>query len=91
MNRKLAVITGVGLATALVGGCGSGGGEQTSTPPVTTSPAPPVSTVQSLTTELVLAQAQHPSETATPYTVDDGQLVLTDTSETSDPISINGT
>jgi hypothetical protein len=51
---------------------------------------PPVSTSQSLNTEKLLAQAQAPSETSAPYGVDGGALTLTDTSENSEPLSING-
>jgi hypothetical protein len=84
MNTKLAIVTSVGLAAGLVSGCGSESGQSVG------STAPPVSTSQSLTTEKVLAQAQMPSETTTPYAVDAGALTLTDTSETSEPMSING-
>jgi hypothetical protein len=77
-------MTSVGLAAGLVGGCG---GQQGSGG---TAAAPPVSNSQSLNTEKVLAQAQVSSETTTPYSVDAGALTLTDTSETSEPISIDG-
>ena len=42
-----------------------------------------------LDTQGVLVQAQSPMDTSAPYTVDGGLLVLTDTSETTSPISIN--
>lgn len=85
MKTKLAIMTSVGLAAGLLGGCGSQSGQSMSggTPPS-------VSTSQALDTAKVLAQAQMPMETATPYAVDGGMLMLTDTSETSEPISIDG-
>jgi hypothetical protein len=42
----------------------------------------------SLDTAQVLALAQVTSETTTPFTVNGGELVLTDTSETSAPIAV---
>ena len=84
MKTKIAIMTSVGLAAGLVSGCGN---EQGQSPAAT---APPISTSQSLNTEKVLAQAQMPSETATPYAVNTGALTLTDTSETSEPVSIDG-
>jgi hypothetical protein len=42
-----------------------------------------------LDTQGVLVQAQSPMDTSSPYTVDAGLLVLTDTSETTSPLSIN--
>jgi hypothetical protein len=44
---------------------------------------------QSLDTAQVLAQARETSETSTPYPVNDGALTLNDTSDTSEPISVN--
>jgi hypothetical protein len=85
MNTKLAIVTSVGLAAGLVSGCGSEPGQSVG------GTTPPVSTSQSLNTAKVLAQAQVQSETSTPYAVDSGALTLTDTSETSEPMSINGT
>jgi hypothetical protein len=46
---------------------------------------------QSLDTAQVLAQAQQTSEIAFPHQINDGALTLTDTSETSQPISVNVT
>jgi hypothetical protein len=45
---------------------------------------------QMLDTAQVLAQAKQTSEVDSPYQVDDGALTLTDTSDTSVPIVING-
>jgi hypothetical protein len=71
-------------ATALTA-CGGGSSSSVSTPPPVTTSA------QSLDTAGVLAQAQHTSEIAFPYQVNDGALTLTDTSESSQPISVNVT
>jgi hypothetical protein len=91
MKRNIALVTSVGVALGLLGGCGgadngppvASGGSGSSAPGGTTP------SQQSLDTQGVLAQAQTRSETASPYTVDDGALELTDTSETTAPISIN--
>jgi hypothetical protein len=53
-------------------------------------PPPPGPTTQSLSTADVLAQARMPSETMEPYVVDDGALTLTDTSDETEPASVNG-
>lgn len=92
MKRKLAMITSAGVAAALVSGCGGGGNGQTSSGggSGTTGTAPPPSNVQSLTTLDILGQAEIKTETGSPYPVDSGALVLTDTSETSAPITVNG-
>jgi hypothetical protein len=85
MKSKLAILTSVGLAAGLVSGCGSETGQSSA------ATTPPFSTTQSLDTQKVLAQAQMPMDTTTPYAVDGGALTLTDTSETGEPLSINGT
>jgi len=85
MTTKLAIVTGVGLAAGLLSACGSDQGHTASA-----SPMPPASTAQSLDTQQLLAQAKMSSDSSAPYAVDSGQLTLTDTSETSDPISVNG-
>jgi hypothetical protein len=84
VKTKLAIMTSLGLAAGLVSGCGSEQGQSAA------GITPPVSTSQSLNTEKLLAQARAPSETNAPYAVDGGALTLTDTSETSEPLSING-
>jgi hypothetical protein len=84
MNTKLAIMTGVGLAAGLVSGCGGGQGQSAA------GISPPVSTFQSLDTEKLLAQARASSETGAPYAVDGGALTLTDTSDTSEPLGIDG-
>ncbi len=91
MKRNIVLVTSVGVALGLLGGCGGAdngppvaSGSSGSSAPGSTTPTP-----QSLDTQLVLAQAQKTSETSSPYPVDDGQLVLNDTSDTTAPISIN--
>jgi hypothetical protein len=85
MKRKLAIMTSIGVAAGLVSGCGGGnqgqsaGGSGGSTAPTSVS----------LTTVDVLSLAQKQSETAAPFAVDSGAVMLTDTSETSEPININ--
>jgi hypothetical protein len=94
MKRNIAVVTSVGVALGLLGGCGGGDNG----PPVasgssgssgSSAPGSLTQTPLLLDTQGVLVQAQSPMDTSSPYTVDAGLLVLTDTSETSSPISIN--
>jgi len=49
-----------------------------------------MATRMSLDTAQVLAQARETSETSQPYAVNDGAMSLTDTSDTSAPLGING-
>ena len=83
MKTKLAIMTSVGLAAGLVSGCGT---EQGGSAAI----SPPTNTSQSLNTAQVLAQAKAASDTSAPYAVNAGALTLTDTSETSEPISVDG-
>ncbi|HEY6457024.1 MAG TPA: hypothetical protein VIY90_17250 [Steroidobacteraceae bacterium] len=94
MKRNIALVTSVGVAFGLLGGCGGADNG----PPVSSGSSGPsgpsgtgstTATRQSLDTEGVLAQAQKSSETSSPYAVDDGLLALTDTSDTSAPVTIN--
>jgi hypothetical protein len=93
MKLKIAIMTSAGVAAVLVSGCGGGGssGSQTtgSTGGTGTSSAP-ATNVQSLSTLEILGQAEIKTESGSPYPVDSGALVLTDTSETSSPITVNG-
>ena len=84
MKRKLAIMTGVGLAAGLVSGCGGNDHGQAATGTGSTAP-----TSVSLSTQDNLSLAQKTSETSTPFAVDGGALLLTDTSDTSEPVSIN--
>jgi flavin reductase (DIM6/NTAB) family NADH-FMN oxidoreductase RutF len=80
MKRKLWILGAVASATALVSACNDGGHAGT---------MPATSTVQRLDTAQVLAIARQPSETGEPFAVDQGALMLTDTSETSEPVTVN--
>jgi hypothetical protein len=82
MKTKLAVLSAMGVAATLVTACGHD--DHTAM-----NPPPPSPTVQSLDTAAVLAMAMMSSETSDPIMVDDGVVVLTDTSETTDPISLD--
>ncbi len=84
MKRKLAIMTSVGLAAGLVSGCG--GGDQGQAGGGSSNPPP---TSVSLSTGDVLTLAQKPSETASPFAVNGGAVMLTDTSETAEPINVN--
>ncbi len=81
--KKRAVLTAAVLTAAGMSACGDSGHDTAS------QPAPPVPQQQNLNTAQVLALAQKPSETATPFTVNAGMLELSDTRETSDPIVID--
>jgi len=83
MKTKLAVLSAMGVAATLVTACGHDDHTAMNPPP------PPPPTVQSLDTAAVLALAKMSSETDAPFAVDDGAVVLTDTSETSDPINVD--
>jgi hypothetical protein len=76
----LSALTGLGL-TACGGGNSTGG--------TSVAPSPPAM-AQQLDTANVLALAQKTSESSTPFQVDDSALTLTDTSETSTAIMVNG-
>ncbi len=81
MKRFRRVLAACALGS-LMTGCGPRGEmAQVSPPP----------TGLSLDTAQVLAQARQSSETDAPYTVDGGALELTDTSDESQPIPVNGT
>lgn len=85
MKRKLAIMTSVGVVAGLVSGCGGGDNGQTAAGGGSANPPSAVS----LATVDVLSLAQKSSETASPYVIDGGAIVLTDTSETSEPINVN--
>ena len=91
MKRKAAVI---GVATVVAGvlaACGhdDNNSGMTTTP---TPPAPPASTTINVTTaELLANYATQPSETASPVAVNGGAFNITDTSDTTTPISVDGT
>lgn len=91
----------IGVATVVAGvlaACGHGGQNSvaTTTPTTTTTtpttPTPPANTAVNVTTaELLANYATQPSETATPVPVIAGAFNITDTSDTSAPIGVDGT
>lgn len=86
MKHKMVIFGLAAIAAGALSSCGSDSG------PAATVPPPGVMTqTQSLDTEQVLAQAKVTSETADPYALNGGLLALTDTSESTDAASINGT
>ena len=96
--KRTPVLIGVAAVAAILAGCGgddnSGAMPPASSmppPPTTPPPTTPPSTNLSLTTnEFLMGYAEQPSETASPHSVNDGALGFSDTSETSTPISVNG-
>jgi hypothetical protein len=83
MKRKTVLVGAAALAAASLSACGdhaaSGSMSMATTP-----------TAQELDTAQLLALAQKTSEVSAPIQVDDGALTLTDTSETTAAISVNG-
>ena len=82
MKWTFARALGVGLVPAVLTACG-GGGNTASAPP------PPTASGQVATAQ-ILAQARLSTETAEPHAVNDGAVVFTDTSETTEPIAVDG-
>jgi hypothetical protein len=85
MKLNIALIGAAAIAAAALSACGDHNA-QVSTP----STPPTMPTTQQLDTAQVLALAQKTSEVSTPIVVDGGMLTLTDTSDTTDAISVNG-
>jgi hypothetical protein len=92
--RKSALVSvTAGVVAGILAGCGgqddSGpGGMTSSTPP----PPPPSMTntaIEVTTAEFLLTYAREPSETASPLAVNDGAFAITDTSETTLPITVD--
>jgi hypothetical protein len=86
----MAILGVAAVAAGSISACGGGGGGGGDSGQATSMPPPPSVTHQSLDTAQVLAQARHTSETSSPYPVNDDALVLTDTRDTTEPVSING-
>lgn len=85
MKHRMAIFGVAAVAAGSLSACGGDNGQAAAMPP------PARVANQSLDTAQVLGQARHTSETSSPYPVNDGALVLTDTSDTAEPMSINGT
>jgi hypothetical protein len=85
MKYRMAIVGAAAVAAGSISACGGGGGGQAAA----TTP-PPGLTSQSMDTAQVLAQAWQSSETSSPYPVNGGALVLTDTSDATEPVSVNG-
>jgi hypothetical protein len=88
VKRRMAILGVAAVAAGSISACGGGGGDSGQAMATAMPPSPSV-THQSLDTQ-VLAQARHTSETSSPYPVNDDALVLTDTRDTTEPVSING-
>ena len=84
MKHTIAILGVAAVAAVMISACGGDNGQ------AVMSPAPST-TSQSLDTAQLLAQARETSETNSPYQVNDGALVLIGTSDTAEPISVNGT
>jgi hypothetical protein len=86
MKRKTVAIGVAAAVAGILSACGhdhSGGSPSPPTPPPSTN-------VNVTTSELLTGYAQKPSETASPAVVNASMFTITDTSETTNPISVNG-
>jgi hypothetical protein len=93
MKRNIALIGAAAFAAAALTACGGGNdsaGNSTGTSSSSSSSSGGTSSAQQLDTAQLLALARNPSETALPFEVNDGMLVLTDDSDTAEAISVNG-
>ena len=83
MKRRI-VMTGISaVAAALLGACGGDGGRAA-------PPPPPAPMGLALTTAQLLDRARQSSETTEPLPVNGGALTITDTSESTDSVSLVG-
>jgi hypothetical protein len=82
MQNKILKMGAAAIAAASLSACGDHGSSSTST---TTAP-----TTQELDSAAVLSMAQKTSETSEPIALDNNAVILTDTSDTTQPISVNG-
>lgn len=93
MKRTTVTIGVAAAVAAILAACG-GHDDSGGTPPASSTPPPtttPPSTSLLLTTnEFLMGYAEQPSDTAAPHAVNAGALGFSDTSETSTPISVNG-
>jgi hypothetical protein len=96
MKRKIALIGAAAIAAAALTACGGGShsaGNSTgmsSSSSSSSSSSGGTSSAQQLDTAQVLALAQKSSELDSAFEVNDGMLMLTDTSDTAEAISVNG-
>ena len=89
MKRRASLI---GVATVVAGILAACGHDDNNSGMTTTPPTPPSSTAINVTTaELLANYATQPSETASPVVVNGGVFTITDTSDTTRPISVDGT
>ena len=89
MKRTASII---GVATVVAGVLAACGHDDNNSGMTTTPPTPPSSTAINVTTaELLANYATQPSETASPVVVNGGGFTITDTSDTTRPISVDGT
>jgi hypothetical protein len=92
MKRNIPVIGAAVLLASVLASCGgsdNGGGSASSGSGSGTGTGTG-SSARMVDTENVLAQAEQKSETTEAYTVDGGLVVFTDTSDTTEPVSIVG-
>jgi hypothetical protein len=82
MKHKSIKVGAAAVAAACLSACGDHGSSSTAAPPPMT---------QELDSAAVLAMAQKSSEVSQPIAVNDNALIITDTSDTTQPISVNGT
>lgn len=82
MRHKTMMLGAAAVAAACLSACGDHGGGSVATPTMPTT--------QQLDTAGVLALAQKSSEVSEPFAINDNALVITDTSDTAEPISVNG-
>jgi ABC-type oligopeptide transport system substrate-binding subunit len=88
MKSKILILGASCAAACMLAACGGNDNGSSTTTTTTTTP-PPTSNVMTLDTAQVLVLAQATSETSTPFAVNGGALVLTDTSESGSPITVN--
>jgi hypothetical protein len=86
MQHKSIRIGAAAIAAACLSACGDHNSSATSTPTPPTTPM-----TQQLDSAAVLTMAQKTSEVDQPIALNDNAVVLTDTSDTTQPISVGGT
>ena len=90
MKRKSTICGFAVMVAGILAGCGHDHSSEMP-PPMSTPTPPPMSTAVNVTTSELLANyATQPSETGSPVAVNEGMFTITDTSETTTPIPVNG-